>query len=193
MTPMKFWAWGVIAALGCVSATAAAQEAAKDLTIEIDGRKAANPPATSETLQTLTQLSNHSLVCMDVKITVDGSKPTAILTSNEGDLRRYPVDCRKGQMGSFPMAAGLEYYLPSVGTVDGAEIDVEIYPGSRTTNPFNDVDCVTSTAGAQAATFHLSGFYTVRSHNFGSRRVIEFRPAPQGDGVSRSAAARCLE
>jgi len=125
-------------------------------------------------------------------ITVDGSQPAAILTSNEGDMRRYPVDCRKGQLGSFPMAAGVEYYLPAIGTLGGAEIDLEVYPGTRTNHAFNDVSCIASSEGGNAATFRISGFYTVRTHDFGERRVVEFRPA-LGRGVSRQAAAACLE
>ncbi|MEN0064517.1 MAG: hypothetical protein AAGA48_20380 [Myxococcota bacterium] len=183
----------LISAVGLwLAPSAYAQDDAIDLTVPIDARKEANR-ATGATLKSLDKLANHSLVCVDIKVTVDGSQPAAILTSNEGDMRRYPVDCRKGQLGSFPMASGVEYYLPNIGKVGKAEVDLEVFPGTRTTHPFNDVNCVASSEGGKSATFHISGFYLVRSHNFGDRRVIELRPAANGDGVSRKAAAACLE
>lgn len=162
-----------------------------DLDVAIDARKADNR-ANNATLRKLDKLANHSLVCLNIAVTTDGSQQAAILTATEGDRRRYPVDCRKGQLGSFPMAGGIEYYLPNIGTFGGAEVDLEIYPGTRTVHPFNDVDCEDSNQPAPAATFRIVGFYTVRSHDFGSRRVVEFRPAPVGGGVSREAAVKCL-
>ena len=177
--------------LGMLSDVAQAQDAAIDLTVPIDARKEADR-ASGATLKTLDKLTNHALVCLDVKITVDGSQPAAILTSNEGDMRRYPVDCRKSQLGSFPMAASVEYYLPAVGKLGKSEVDLEVYPGSRTSNPFNDVSCISSNEGGKAATFRITGFYTVRKHDFGDRQVVEFRPAT-GKGVSRQAAANCLD
>ena len=166
-------------------------QGASDLDVTVDARKESNR-ASSATLKSLQALKNHSLVCLDVKITVDGSQPAAILTSNEGDMRRYPVDCRAGQLGSFPMAAGVEYYLPTVGKLGKSEVDIEVYPGTRTNHPFNDASCVASSEGGKAATFRLSGFYTVMTHDFGERRVVEFRPAT-GKGVNREAASNCLD
>ncbi len=177
--------------IGGLVAPAHAQDGAIDLTVPVDGRKEADR-ASSATLKALDKLANHSLVCLDVRVTVDGSQATAILTSNEGDMRRYPVDCRKGQLGSFPMSSTIEYYLPAVGKIGKSEVDVEVYPGSRTSHPFNDVSCVSSSEGGNAATFRIAGFYTVRTQDFGDRRVVEFRPAT-GAGVTREAAAACLK
>lgn len=164
---------------------------AVELKLSIDGRKASDR-ASNATLKSLEKLANHSLVCLDVKVTVDGSQATAVLTSNEGDMRRYPVDCRASQLGSFPMSSAVEYYVPALGTLGKAEVDLEVYPGSRTSHPFNDVSCVASSEGAKSATLRITGFYTVRSQDFGERRVVEFRPA-KGEGVTRAAAAACLD
>lgn len=168
-----------------------AQDAAVEMKVPIDARKESDR-ASGATLKALEKLQNHSLVCLDVKVTVDGSQPAAILTSNEGDMRRYPVDCRQGQLGSFPMSSGVEYYLPAVGKLGKADVDIDIYTGSRTDHPFNDVSCIESSEGGKAATFRISGFYTVRTNDFGDRRVVEFRPA-SGAGVNRKAAAACLQ
>jgi len=171
------------------SGSAMAQDAV-DMTVEVDARKA-SARASSATIKALEGLKNRALVCLDLQVTADGSQRGAILTASEGDVRRYPVDCRKGQLGSFPMAEGVEYYLPVVGKIGKTEVDIEVYPGMRTTHPFNDVRCVAASDG-DAAVFHISGFYTVMSHDFGERRVFEFRPAT-GKGVTREAAQACLE
>jgi len=177
--------------LGMLSDVAQAQDAAVEVKVSIDARKESDR-ATSKVLDKLSKLTNHALVCLDVRVTADGSQPAAILTSNEGDMRRYPVDCRRSQLGSFPMASSVEYYLPAIGKVGKAELDVEVYPGGRTDHPFNDVSCIASSEGGNAAVFHITGFYVVRKHDFGERQVVEFRPAT-GKGVSREAASACLQ
>lgn len=176
--------------LAMLAEPAHAQDRAIDLSVSVDGRKE-SARASAAALKRLDKLENHSLVCLDIRVTVDGSQPAAILTSNEGDMRRYPVDCRASQLGSFPMSSAVEYYLPAIGKLGKAEVDVEVYPGSRTNHPFNDVSCIASDAGGRSATFRITGFYTVRSQDFGDRQVVEFRPAT-GKGVNRAAAAACL-
>ena len=173
----------------CLSAPAHAQD--EVLKIRADARTA-NMQTPAEQVAKLAGLRNYTLVCLDMMVAVDGRNPGAVLTANEGDTRRYPVDCRAGQYGSFKMVGGVEYYLPNIGKVDGKEVDLEIYPGTRTDHPFNDVDCSAHPDQPNSAVFHISGFYTVKQHDF-DRTVVELRPAPLGEGVTRAAAAACLQ
>jgi hypothetical protein len=183
------------AALGSIlaSRTAQAQDGMKTVKVEIDGRKAKNR-AGEAALESIASMQSFDLVCLDIQIVMDGSQPNAALASTESDTQRYPVACRPGRMGEFPMGSGVEYLLPNVGTVDKQSLSVLLFPGSRTEYRFNAVDCISDPQHAGAAVFRIRGFFTVDNKNLGDNRQIELRAASDQNepSINRAAAAACL-
>ena len=194
----RIFGWAMLGAMligGAFGSEALAQDGMKVIKLEMDGRKARNR-AGADVLKQLVALESFDLVCLNVAIKLNGTQPNAVLASTEDDNQRYTVACRPGsdRMGDYPMAPGVEYFLPNIGTTNRQLISLLAYPGSHTEQPFNSVDCVADPDDKKSALFRIRGFFTVDNKDLNDRREIELRPATYANepAITRQAAAKCL-
>jgi len=125
-------------------------------------------------------LAKKKLVLLDIKVVLDGKTKYQVMTRTEDDTRRYNVACRFGSWGQLPMGFGIEYFVKT-GVVAGEEINLIIYPGSRSENPDNDVSCVYDKRFPKSAILRVRGLYKVTANNYPNRTDVQFRP------ISRSS------
>ncbi len=125
-------------------------------------------------------LANKKQVLLDIKVVLDGKTKYQVMTRSEDDPRRYNVGCRFGAWGQLPMGFGIEYFVKT-GIVDGEEVNLVIYPGSRSENPDNDISCVFDKRFPKSAVLHVRGLYKVTANNYPKRTDVQFRP------ISRSS------
>jgi len=126
------------------------------------------------------KLAVKKKVVVDIKVLLDGKTKYAVLQSEDGDPQRYNVDCYAGAYGRLPMGEGIEYYLQT-GDVNKKKISLSVYPGSRSSNPDNDVSCVADAARPKSAVLRIRGIYRVMTNDFGDRLIVELRPLKRED------------
>ena len=150
--------FSLIAGLGCPLAAVAAPET---ISIEID-RTADATPLKRETAGEIEKLERTPLICLNLRIRLDGSDQNTLRSSfQEQDANpvvRRSVECGPALTGSLQMGPGVEYYVVTQG-VAGNRIDLSIYPGSRTEHISNDVACAFDGADSKSAWFNTRGLY----------------------------------
>ncbi|MCP4933341.1 MAG: hypothetical protein GY927_03845 [bacterium] len=120
-------------------------------------------------------LSAKRQVLIDIKVVLDGKTKYQVMTRSEGDTRRYNVGCRFGAWGQLPMGFGIEYFVKT-GIVGGEEVNLVVYPGSRSEHPDNDISCVFDKRFPKSAVLHVRGLYKVTANNYPKRTDVQFRP-----------------
>ncbi len=120
-------------------------------------------------------LASKKQVLIDIKVVLDGKIKYQVMTRNEDDARRYNVGCRFGAWGQLPMGFGIEYFVKT-GIVGGEEVNLILYPGSRSEHPDNDISCVFDKRFPKSAVLHLRGLYKVTANNYPKRTDVQFRP-----------------
>ncbi len=120
-------------------------------------------------------LAAKKQVLIDIKVVLDGKTKYQVMTRSEGDTRRYNVGCRFGAWGQLPMGFGIEYFVKT-GIVGGEEVNLVVYPGSRSEHPDNDISCVFDKRFPKSAVLHLRGLYKVTANNYPNRTDVQFRP-----------------
>lgn len=179
---------------GLASSAQAQDDGLKTVRLQVDGRKA-KKRADDASLTALTSLDAFDLVCLNATVVMDGSQRGVALASTTGDVNRYPVACRPGRMGDYPMGSGVEYLLPGLGTVGQQTINLLVFPGSPSEHHYNSVSCVADPTDKGVAIFRIRGFFTVDSKDLADVREIDLRPASYGKeaAITRQAAAACLK
>lgn len=125
-------------------------------------------------------LAKKKQVYIDVKVVLDGKTKYQVMTRSEDDTRRYNVGCRFGSWGQLPMGFGIEYFIKT-GDAQNEEINLIVYPGSRTEHPDNDISCVYDKRYPKSAVLRVRGLYKVTSNNYPKRTDVQLRP------ISRSS------
>ncbi len=120
-------------------------------------------------------LASKKQVLIDIKVVLDGKTKYQVMTRSEGDTRRYNVGCRFGAWGQLPMGFGIEYFVKT-GIVGGEEVNLVVYPGSRSEHPDNDISCVFDKRFPKSAVLHLRGLFKVTANNYPNRTDVQFRP-----------------
>jgi len=119
------------------------------------------------------QLLGKRYVNLDLEVLIDGSNEDAVQTSIEPADRRYPAKCGPGIFGSQIMTPDIEYFFTSADEA-GKQVRVSIYPGSRTTFPFNKVTCLPGPR-ANTAIFKVQGYYLVDKDDLGTEFELQLR------------------
>lgn len=189
----------ILLSLLCASvAPAGAFAASETVSLELDRRSGALPdPASAQKVE---KLAITPLVCLDLKVRLDGLQSDAVRRSAEEDnpsvVSRDLVPCGPAMTGQLGMGPGIEYYVVTQGAA-GSRIDLSIYPGSRTEHVANDVACVFDADG-KSASFRARGLYTTITNRYAD---VDGEGKPNGKAVlsvqlrpivgSREEAAAC--
>ncbi len=149
---------------------------------EIDKRKGvtkrpqrATRSLVSKKKSDFTALATKKQVLIDISVVLDGKTRYQVLTRTEDDNRRYNVGCRFGAWGQLPMGFGVEYFI-ATSDAGGEEVNLVVYPGSRSENPDNDVSCVYNKKYPKSAVLRVRGLYKVTVNNYPKRTDIQLRP-----------------
>ncbi len=121
------------------------------------------------------KLAKKKQVYLDIKVVLDGKSRYEVMTRTEDDTRRYNVGCRFGSWGQLPMGFGIEYFIKT-GFVGNEEVNLVVYPGSRTENPDNDVSCVYDKRFPKSAVLRVRGLYKITANNYPNRTDVQLRP-----------------
>ena len=120
-------------------------------------------------------LAKKKQVYIDIKVVLDGKTKYEVMTRTEDDVRRYNVGCRFGSWGQLPMGFGIEYFIKT-DDVQGEEVNLVVYPGSRSEHPDNDISCVFDKAYPKSAILRVRGLYKVTANNYPKRTDVQLRP-----------------
>jgi hypothetical protein len=120
-------------------------------------------------------LAKKKQVYIDIKVVLDGKTKYQVMTRTEDDTRRYNVGCRFGSWGQLPMGFGVEYFMRT-DDVRGEEVNLVVYPGSRTEHPDNDISCVYDKRFPKSAVLRVRGLYKVTVNNYPKRTDVQLRP-----------------
>ncbi len=121
-------------------------------------------------------LAKRKQVYLDVKVVLDNKKRYQVMTRTEGDTRRYNVGCRFGSWGQLPMGYGIEYFIKIGDGKNSREVNIVLYPGSRTDHPDNDISCVYDKRYAKSAVLRVRGLYKVTTNEYPNRTDVQLRP-----------------
>ena len=144
----------------------------------IDKRKAAGPSTRALVGKSggdFLGLAKKKQVYIDIKVVLDDKTKYEVMTRTEDDVRRYNVGCRFGSWGQLPMGFGIEYFIKT-DDVQGEEINLVVYPGSRTEHPDNDISCVYDKAYPKSAVLRVRGLFKVTANNYPKRTDVQLRP-----------------
>ncbi|MDX2287598.1 MAG: hypothetical protein NW217_02075 [Hyphomicrobiaceae bacterium] len=116
------------------------------------------------------KFARSSLICLDLKVRLDGRDPEALRRSAEEEnpyaVSRDLVPCGPQATGQLTMGPGVEYYLMAEGGGgSGARVDLSIYPGTRTEHIVNDVSCDFDADGTTAS-FRARGLYRPMTNRY---------------------------
>lgn len=120
-------------------------------------------------------LAKKKQVYIDIKVVLDGKTKYQVMTRSEDDTRRYNVGCRYGSWGQLPMGFGIEYFVKTNGA-QGEEVNLVVYPGSRTEHPDNDISCVFDKRYPKSAVLRVRGLFKVTANSYPKRTDVQLRP-----------------
>ena len=168
--------WSLSSAM-IFSPSAAALEV---FTAEVDKRVKSEKQATRSLFKRkgddFLALSRQKQVYLDVRVILDGKKRYQVMTRTEGDTRRYNVGCRFGSWGQLPMGYGIEYFIKIGDGRNSREVNIVLYPGSRTDHPDNDISCVYDKRYPKSAVLRVRGLYKVTTNEYPNRTDVQLRP-----------------
>ena len=121
------------------------------------------------------RLAKKTQVFIDIKVVLDGKTKYQVMTRTEDDTRRYNVGCRFGSWGQLPMGFGIEYFIKT-DDASGEEVNLVVYPGSRTEHPDNDISCVFDKRYEKSAVLRVRGLFKVTVNEYPNRTDIQLRP-----------------
>ncbi len=129
----------------------------------------------TKTVKDFLGLAKKKRVYIDVKVILDGKTRYQVMTRSEGDTRRYNVGCRFGSWGQLPMGFGIEYFIKT-GAASKEEVNLVVYPGSRSEHPDNDISCVYDKRFPKDAILRVRGLYKVTANHYPNRTDVQLRP-----------------
>lgn len=151
--------YAVAAVMLLTVAPLAAHAAPEAIIIELDKSKGAEP-VKRPAADLVDKLAKSPLVCLDLRVKLDGQVPDTIKRSaeeaNPNAAARDLVPCGPQMTGQLTMGPGIEYYLTTQGA-SGNRVDLSIYPGTRTEHISNDVACAMDETGK--AYFSVRGLF----------------------------------
>ena len=178
----RLWGSGLVAACVVLSSLAIVRpaQALKVFTAEVDKRVRTAGQATRSLFRKkgadFLALARRRQVYLDVKVILDGKKRYQVMTRTEGDMRRYNVACRFGSWGQLPMGYGIEYFIRIGDGKSSREVNIVLYPGSRTDHPDNDISCVYDRRYPKSAVLRVRGLYKVTTNEYPNRTDVQLRP-----------------
>lgn len=184
MIRKKFIPFGLMLFVGCFVLSSAvfvpSSFALEVFTAEVDKRITKEKRATRSLFKKkgddFLALTKRKQVYIDVKVVLDNKKRYQVMTRTEGDTRRYNVGCRFGSWGQLPMGYGIEYFIKIGDGKNSREVNIVLYPGSRTDHPDNDISCVYDKRYGKSAVLRVRGLYKVTTNEYPNRTDVQLRP-----------------
>ncbi len=151
-----------------------------DLDMRTKSAQQATGSMVTKTVSDFLGLAKKKQVYIDVKVVLDGKTRYQVMTRTEGDTRRYNVGCRFGSWGQLPMGFGIEYFIKT-GDANKEEVNLVVYPGSRSQHPDNDISCVYDKRFPKDAILRVRGLYKVTANHYPNRTDVQLRPIARGN------------
>ncbi len=151
-----------------------------DLDMRTKSAQKASGSMVTKTVKDFLGLAKKKRVYIDVQVILDGKTRYQVMTRSEGDTRRYNVGCRFGSWGQLPMGFGIEYFIKTSGA-GKEEVNLVVYPGSRSEQPDNDISCVYDKRFPKDAILRVRGLYKVTANHYPNRTDVQLRPISRSD------------